>query len=908
MKSPDFPYEIYKFLIEGIRASDDGALERYLGGPQEQFERDHQRILDLKWLSDPTACPDDQLDYLLALVGWDGTLGQQFIETISAQSKRKLIKLSAELWKTKGRSSNLIDAIRVFTGKSVQITDYFWSRCLIGGSAMQYTGLAGDAWITGLRMGSGTPTLDDYEIWLLINRQGLTSQDYRLIYELVSYIRPALEHIWIVYVSFLDNFESNALARWTETGTPGASSILDNKLTLGPGAALEPNVNTEELLTWKDSWKWDSSLIYSQRSPVPITRQGLTLTWRGVASGGLTGEYIIGVWMSDGGFTDELTVRLGHRLPGGGVTSDVTEMSVIPVTPPTGALNNYFGLQVAIQAVSAAEVEVIISIGGNELIRHTYVGVRAFWEASASCEIKRVGADPDVLIQMDNVQIAAPPVYFQPVGQQPVWNGIADPDPGLWPFIDPNDPSVDGGLLPYFKVPEIGDTTLYDSADAETEGLERWLNNSATTGVHKTDLFRPYQDKVLWWVNEETGFGTPAHPGPGLLSADVIFAQFFFPGWANPGGLWTENAAAPGQLVASGTGGPDIFWKLDGGVTGSPSAQPRYWEYDSTVNPIPLEGPGWVPIAIAQGPWEPAVAGGYELTQPLPGENLKVQVDFGLGAGWETVREFWPRGAWEGDVSGKAIANWIYIPTAGTFKLRFVQESYRSTDANWAIGYFGNSKPADPSQSTYTAHFPFGVYDYMSCGFQGNASGGHTRFPGGTPATNTEEFYNPFTATIDDRFDLSVDLWYHLPAQNPTKDDVEVTTKNEWIELWYQSDATGGVDTLANAVVSFGRANPYPAIDPPQYGALPGEYGHAPVIALAGVLPGDTRFNNPYGLAPGAQWWWAARIPIENGQWQGASGFSPSLKFVSGEAADGPYNTTDIGMGVARVRLVVERT
>ena len=147
---PNFQHDIYKFVHRPRRELDrkDGALfvERFLKGPQHIFEETQSQIETIQTLNDPASIRADLLQYLKDHVGFTSELNN-ITNEISDNDLRKLITLAVALWKQKGIEPGYANIVRLFTGKSARIFNWFDFRLIVGEKAFGEEQLGEDAWL-----------------------------------------------------------------------------------------------------------------------------------------------------------------------------------------------------------------------------------------------------------------------------------------------------------------------------------------------------------------------------------------------------------------------------------------------------------------------------------------------------------------------------------------------------------------------------------------------------------------------------------------------------------------------------------------------------------------------------------------------------------------------------------------
>jgi len=147
---PNFNYDIYSFLHRPLRELDrkEGNLfvERFLQGPQYIFEETQSKIDTIKTLKDPSSIRADLLQYLKDHVGFTKELNN-ITNDLSDNDLRKLITLAVALWKQKGIELGYANIVRLFTGKSARIFNWFDFRLIVGEKAFGEEQLGEDSWL-----------------------------------------------------------------------------------------------------------------------------------------------------------------------------------------------------------------------------------------------------------------------------------------------------------------------------------------------------------------------------------------------------------------------------------------------------------------------------------------------------------------------------------------------------------------------------------------------------------------------------------------------------------------------------------------------------------------------------------------------------------------------------------------
>ena len=207
---PNYPYDVYQFLAKPLRDADaSGLLERFTGAFQTVLENTDASTMDLLDLYDIDLAPDWALDYLLWHVGWTKEL-DYITDSLTADQKRKLLRLSAQMWKMKGTETGIKQAIRLFTGKEAIGWNWFYLRAEVDVVATGYSEATGtDFWLVGSDYGDRDEYLSIY--WVTA-----TDADERaLIEQLMAIQKPMGEAFRVNYPDYVDDFQLDSVPRWT---------------------------------------------------------------------------------------------------------------------------------------------------------------------------------------------------------------------------------------------------------------------------------------------------------------------------------------------------------------------------------------------------------------------------------------------------------------------------------------------------------------------------------------------------------------------------------------------------------------------------------------------------------------------------------------------------------------------
>lgn len=414
--SDSFQHDAFRFLIEGVR---NELLERWYGDPngvepensiQGIFEETQARIGELPQLLDPDYA-DTPLDFLRWQVGWDDTPALNFVEDLDDTGLRKLIKLAVPLWKEKGTTGAVIDALRVFTGKSALVYTWFFHRWVVDEAGFWYEASGSDPWLVGGRYTEDGETLTH----VVINREGLTAVERRFVYGLLSYVRPVGEHYAVIYAAFADGFD-RYYDLWSNIGSASAliTVLGDYRAILKDGAEIQTNILASEMATWSPTQLITAFVEFSSTSSTD------ELQIFGMRNA--TGTEYYGATVKANG-----TVRLTRN--------GATVLTSVETLPEPG---NPFGVELKIEPQDQVTQRVTVLVGGVEVHTQDFVGSQAYVDSSGGVRLK-YDSSPNNRAYVDNVLVLATPARVQYIGQAPITptigvggrpEYIASPDPG----------------------------------------------------------------------------------------------------------------------------------------------------------------------------------------------------------------------------------------------------------------------------------------------------------------------------------------------------------------------------------------------------------------------------------------------------------------------------------------------
>lgn len=214
-------FQLYKAIIKPLRDSDaTELLKRFLVGPQVVFERTELAIQSLYDQVKPDKVDSELLQYLKDIVGFTNEL-RAITDRLDESQLRRLIQLAVPLWKQRHTKTGLINAIRLLTGRTAFVTDWFGYRMLLGEVTLTEDQLAagGDPWI----IGGSVSTYD--EQWSNIRLMDDGTLDELMLLDVCRLMRPAGERMEIFLNDFLDKF-NDELDKWTLVPFAGSYPVM----------------------------------------------------------------------------------------------------------------------------------------------------------------------------------------------------------------------------------------------------------------------------------------------------------------------------------------------------------------------------------------------------------------------------------------------------------------------------------------------------------------------------------------------------------------------------------------------------------------------------------------------------------------------------------------------------------
>lgn len=407
VQGADFPHDIFRFLIKPIRDGDsDGILELYLGGPQRTFEETFARIDSLHDLHNVDDIADEHLQYLQWIVGWTVEVSH-ITDALTASERRKLIRLSAEMWRLKGTELGIKLTYRALTGRDAVIYTWFHFRWELGVAGVWRNGANADPWLVGDDVGDH----DEYVMFIFVmNELGINKQ---LMHDLAALHRPVGEVFYLVYADLVDDF-SIGRGKWAlVSGTDIAWDSEANNITLPVNTEVRANVAQE----WGDL-DWFQTAILSTASQV------VRLTLRSLNAG--DDQYRIE-------FNQTGLVTLSTVV--GGVVAIVASATWPDVLP----IGEAMGLGYRISRPSAGELRIQARIGVDTALDHTF-SAGSILPPGGDYGVMNLG--PGTLI-VDNVLAYQSPVYVDYISPASALAGeVAAPTPAPTIIVEANMTSV----------------------------------------------------------------------------------------------------------------------------------------------------------------------------------------------------------------------------------------------------------------------------------------------------------------------------------------------------------------------------------------------------------------------------------------------------------------------------------
>lgn len=231
---------IYPFLIEGIREEDQNNggrfVERFLEGPQAQWDVMDRRAKDIPKLWSVTEIEDQYLIYLKWIVGWTSEL-DYITDDLDSATLRRLIAASVPFWKIRGTENAMVDILRLTTGARLRVWNWFDLRWIVGEEGFSDDQSGYDSWMLAL---PGPPDYDENQMNVRIVDDGTLNR--RLVRNLVRLTRPDGETITISYIAFLDQFTVDDDDSQWDHNDVGTTVVADGFMRLDAGQDAVVNV------------------------------------------------------------------------------------------------------------------------------------------------------------------------------------------------------------------------------------------------------------------------------------------------------------------------------------------------------------------------------------------------------------------------------------------------------------------------------------------------------------------------------------------------------------------------------------------------------------------------------------------------------------------------------------------
>ena len=255
----NFSWNAYLFIIDSIRDEDEkqnNVLERYMGGIQQHWENIFYDIdvrLPTLWSLDEIE--DEYLKYMLWIVGFTSEMAH-ITGALTDDQRRKLIRLAVPFWKIKGTELGIRDALRLLTGRSVIIWNWFQLRWTLEASGLYRLHRKFDSVMVGNDYGER----DEYFTLIWVNLED--GSDQQLVADLVNLNAPIREAYLVVFAELVDDF-AGGKDRWVDQIGTTVWSDTDFNLTIPSSGRTRVNVSGFNAL--KDV-VWRHTAAYSMAS------------------------------------------------------------------------------------------------------------------------------------------------------------------------------------------------------------------------------------------------------------------------------------------------------------------------------------------------------------------------------------------------------------------------------------------------------------------------------------------------------------------------------------------------------------------------------------------------------------------------------------------------------------------
>lgn len=326
--------KVYDFLSSSLRTLDtNGVLERYLGAVQAQADYTENQIRELSRLRSISRASDEEVQFITALLGWDGAGGTDFIGD-DTNTLRRFAKFGPELWGGKGTKITTERSLSSLVGVDVSSRDSFQLR-----AELDRTTTAEGGWT---RMGmilDQTIVEDDLEAsglprdalsvsplsWahIYIDASGVTSEIERIIFDLLQFMRPVSVCYLVVYCASRSTFIDGSTGRLLPVSSdalPFASDLVRSELE----PSFSPDPSDIDFDGGGIQLKGDRIFGFLQSEGSLVLNEGKTLTILGTL-GGRSGQ-----------FSDRRIWSFCVRIPDGSSTESATLTQVVYTLRPTG--------------------------------------------------------------------------------------------------------------------------------------------------------------------------------------------------------------------------------------------------------------------------------------------------------------------------------------------------------------------------------------------------------------------------------------------------------------------------------------------------------------------------------------------------------------------------------------------
>ena len=248
--------KVYDFLSTSLRVLDsNGVLERFVGAIQEQFDYTQGQIKDLSRLRSLSGVKDDEVQYLCALLGWDGNGGTDFVPNDPVMLKR-FSKFGVELWGGKGTRAVTNKALSSIIGVDVSSRDVFQLMTVIdesstgahgwidGGLILDQSYVQEDLEVQGLDPSSFTPSPLSWA-HLYLDSEGVTEDTMKIVFDMTQFMRPSSVAYLIFYCATRCVFIDRSTSKLETTLDLPYANEEFNQIVLGDPASDPSAVDFE---------------------------------------------------------------------------------------------------------------------------------------------------------------------------------------------------------------------------------------------------------------------------------------------------------------------------------------------------------------------------------------------------------------------------------------------------------------------------------------------------------------------------------------------------------------------------------------------------------------------------------------------------------------------------------------